>query len=379
VWLLLAPRGYISTFLKIGVVFLLAFGVICVAPNLEMPKTTQFINGGGPVLPGAMFPFLFITIACGAISGFHSIIGSGTTSKMVTKESECLFIGYGGMLMEGFVAIMALIAACILYPNDYFAINAATLPVWAKPIELDSLTKMVGEENLIGRTGGAVSLAVGMTKVFSSLPFMGSIAAIWYHFAIMFEALFILTTIDSGTRVSRFLVQESLKIFNPSWADYRNKITNILASLVTVFCWGYLIYYGNVATIWPMFGVANQLLSAIALAIGSTILIKMGKVKYLWVSAIPMVFMFIVTITCTLEQIFDPQFGLISRGAPWNAPTMVNIVLLSIILFLAIIVLVDSLHKWYLYLIKKVPYKLHETSPPSKLSMKVKEAAVFLG
>lgn len=383
VWLLLAPRDYLSSFLKIGVIFLLAIGVIFVAPNLEMPAFTKFVNGGGPVLPGKLFPFLFITIACGAISGFHSVIGSGTTPKMIKKESESLFIGYGGMLMEAFVAVMALTSACILYPNDYFAINAHELPIWAKPIELDSLTKMVGEDNLIGRTGGAVSLALGMTKVFSSLPFMGSLAAIWYHFAIMFEALFILTTIDAGTRVSRFLFQESLKIFNPSWADYRNKVTNILGSLLVVFCWGYLIYYGNVATIWPIFGVANQLLSAIALAIGSTILIKMRKVKYLLLTAIPMCFMFTVTISCALEQIFNPDFGMVGRllnprDAINGVSTMVNLILISTILGLAVIVLIDALHKWYLFLIKKIPYELHETSPPSKLSKQMKEATVFL-
>ncbi len=382
VWLLLAPRDYLSSFLKIGVIFLLAIGVICVAPNLEMPKVTEFINGGGPVLPGKMFPFLFITIACGAISGFHSVIGSGTTPKLITKESECLFVGYGGMLMEAFVAIMALIAACILNPNDYYAINSTHMPLWVTPIELDSLTKMVGEENLIGRTGGAVSLAVGMTKVFSSLPFMGSIAAIWYHFAIMFEALFILTTIDAGTRVSRFLFQESLKVFNPSWADYKNKITNIVGSLLVVCAWGYMIYYGNVATIWPIFGVANQLLAAIALAIGSTILIKMGKSKYLLLTAIPMFFMFTVTITCALEQIFDPGFGMVSKitgegGVP-EPSILVNIVLVSTIAGLAVIVLIDSLHKWYLFLIKKVPMELHETSPVGKLSEKLSEASAFL-
>ena len=383
VWLLLAPRDYLSSFLKIGVIFLLAAGVIFVAPNLEMPRVTNFIHGGGPVLPGKLFPFLFITIACGAISGFHSVIGSGTTPKMIRKESEALFIGYGGMLMEAFVGIMALIAACILYPNDYFAINASSLPVWAKPIELDYLTKLVGEENLIGRTGGAVSLAVGMTKVFSSLPFMSSLAAIWYHFAIMFEALFILTTIDAGTRVSRFLVQEVIKVFNPTLGDYRNKFSNIFGSLVVVLGWGYLIYYGNVSTIWPMFGVANQLLAAIALAIGSTILIKMGKTKYLWISAIPMFFMFVVTIKCTLEQIFDPNFGMlmkISRDSINGVSTapIINIVLLSTILILAVIVLMDSLCKWYLFLVKKAPIILHETSPQSSLSRNLKEATNFL-
>ena len=384
VWLLLTPRGYISSFLKIGVVFLLAAGVIFVAPNLEMPKFTQFVHGGGPVLPGALFPFLFITIACGAISGFHSVIGSGTTPKLVMKESESLFIGYGGMLMEGFVAVMALIAACILYPNDYYAINASIMPVWVKPIELEQLTKLVGEQNLIGRTGGAVSLAVGMAKVFSALPFMSSIAAIWYHFAIMFEALFILTTIDAGTRVSRFLIQDCLKVFNPKLGDYRNQFSNIFASIIVVCSWGYLIYYGNVATIWPMFGVANQLLSAIALAIGSTILIKMGKVKYLWVSAVPMVFMFTVTISCTLEQIFNPTFGMVAKimnpvsSQDLISSSIINIILLSTILGLAVIVLLDSLHKWYLFLIKKIPYQLHETSLPSQLSKQIKEVSVFL-
>ena len=227
-------------------------------------------------------------------------------------------------------------------------------------------------------------LAVGMTKVFSSLPFMSKIAAIWYHFAIMFEALFILTTIDAGTRVSRFLVQESLKIFNPSWGDYQNMFSNIVGSLIVVSSWGYLIYYGNVATIWPMFGVANQLLSAIALAIGSTILIKMCKAKYLWVSVVPMFFMFTVTITCALEQVFDPSFGMLAKIINPNSSTdlvnssIVNLVLILSILGLAIIVLLDSLHKWYLFLIKKVPYKLHETSPPSKLSKQMKEVSVFL-
>ena len=253
--------------------------------------------------------------------------------------------------------------------------------VWVSPVELSSLTKLVGEENLIGRTGGAVSLAVGMTKVFSSLPFMGAFAAIWYHFAIMFEALFILTTIDAGTRVSRFLFQESLGIFNSSWADYKNKVTNVVGSLLIVCAWGYMIYYGNVATIWPIFGVANQLLAAIALAIGSTILIKMGKAKYLWVAALPMFFMFTVTITCALEQVFDPGFGMIaqlSEGLVSGPSLLVNIILVSTIAGLAIIVLFDSLHKWYLFLIKKIPMKLHETSPPSKLSKKMKEASAFL-
>lgn len=383
IWLLLAPRDYLSSFLKIGVIFFLAAGVIFVAPNLEMPKVTQFIHGGGPVLPGKIFPFLFITIACGAISGFHSVIGSGTTPKMISKESECLFIGYGGMLMEAFVAIMALVAACILYPDDYFAINSSVLPVWVKPIELDALTKLVGEDNLVGRTGGAVSLAVGMTKVLSSLPYMGHLSAIWYHFAIMFEALFILTTIDAGTRVSRFLFQESLSFINPAWGDYKNNFTNILGSLFVVCAWSYMIFYGNVSTIWPIFGVANQLLSAVALAIGSTILIKMKKGKYLALTAIPMFFMFTVTISCALEQIFNPTFGMIAKinTAENPQPFIINIVLISSILGLSIIVLLDSLHKWYLFLVKKIPFQLHETSPnefKEKPSNPMNEATAYL-
>ena len=386
VWLLLAPRDYLSSFLKIGVIFLLAAGIIFVAPEIQMPPVTEFIHGGGPVLPGKIFPFLFITIACGAISGFHSIIGSGTTPKMITKESECLFIGYGGMLMESFVAVMALIAACILNPMDYYAINSSVLPEWVIPQELDSLSKLVGEENLISRTGGAVSLAVGMTKVFSSLPFMGAIASVWYHFAIMFEALFILTTIDAGTRVSRFLVQEALKYVHPSFGDYKNHFSNLFCSALVVCLWGYLIFYGNVATIWPIFGVANQLLSAIALAIGATILIKMKKEKYLLLVAIPMVFMFIVTISCAFEQIFNPGFGMLSRiNNPLSSKelvssSIVNLCVISSILGLSVIVLIDSLYKWYLFLIKKIPFRLHESnaSNNSKLSP-MQEASGFLG
>jgi carbon starvation protein len=380
IWLLLAPRDYLSSFLKIGVILFLAAGVIFVAPNLEMPRVTEFIHGGGPILPGKMFPFLFITIACGAISGFHSVIGSGTTPKMIRLESECLFIGYGGMLMEAFVAIMALIAACILYPGDYYAINAPIMPAWVSPVELDALTKLVGEDNLVGRTGGAVSLAVGMTKVLSALPYMGQLSAIWYHFAIMFEALFILTTIDAGTRVSRFLFQESLGMINPAWGDYKNKATNIIGSLFVVCAWSYMIFYGNVSTIWPIFGVANQLLSAVALAIGSTILIKMRKEKYLALTAIPMFFMFTVTITCALEQIFSPTFGMISKinAAENPQPFIINLLLISSILGLSIIVLLDSLHKWYLFLIKKIPFELHESDEGKAHDHPIHEATAYL-
>jgi len=380
IWLLLAPRDYLSSFLKIGVILFLAAGVIFVAPNLEMPRVTEFIHGGGPILPGKMFPFLFITIACGAISGFHSVIGSGTTPKMIKLESECLFIGYGGMLMEAFVAIMALIAACILYPGDYYAINSPVMPAWVSPVELDALTKLVGEDNLVGRTGGAVSLAVGMTKVLSALPYMGQLSAIWYHFAIMFEALFILTTIDAGTRVSRFLFQEYLGMINPAWGDYKNKVTNIIGSLFVVCAWSYMIFYGNVSTIWPIFGVANQLLAAVALAIGSTILIKMRKEKYLALTAIPMFFMFTVTITCALEQIFSPTFGMIAKiNASENPqPFIINLLLISSILGLSIIVLLDSLHKWYLFLVKKIPFELHESDAGNAHDHPMHEATAYL-
>ncbi len=297
VWMLLCPRDYLSTYLKVGTIALLAIGIFFVHPTLQMPAFTQYVHGGGPVIPGAVFPFVFITIACGALSGFHAIIGTGTTPKMVANEREILFIGYGAMLLEGFVAIMALIAACVLVPADYFAINAAPA-VFAKlgmaPVNLPMLAAEVGEK-VQGRPGGAVSLAVGMSYVFSSIPFMRHLMSYWYHFAIMFEAVFILTAVDTGTRVGRFLVQEMLGKLFPKFADQHWMPGIIITSLLFTGSWGYLVYTGDIATIWPLFGMSNQLLASSALIIVTTMLIRMGKKQYAWVTAVPGVFMAFVT------------------------------------------------------------------------------------
>jgi len=289
VWFLLVPRDYLSTYLKIGTIGALALGICFVHPDLHMPAVTPYFFGGGPIIPGAAFPFLFITIACGALSGFHAIIGSGTTPKMVANERDILFVGYGAMLTEGFVAIMALIAACVLVPADYFAINAAPA-IFAKlgmtTVNLPELATQVGEQ-VQGRPGGAVSLAVGMAYIFSSVPFMKGMMAYWYHFAIMFEAVFILTAVDAGTRVGRYLLQEMMgKVYAP-FADNSWTPGIILTSAMFTSAWGYLVYTGDISTIWPLFGMSNQLLATCALIVGTTMLIRLGKAKYAWVTAGP--------------------------------------------------------------------------------------------
>jgi len=273
VWLLLAPRDYLSAFMKIGTIGLLVFGVMIVNPQLQMPAFTRFIHGGGPIIPGPLFPFVFITIACGAISGFHGLIGSGTTPKMISRESDIRPIGYGAMLIEGLVGIVALIAATSLHPGDYFAINVSpqvfanlNIPL----VNLHALEQAVGE-TVVGRTGGAVSLAVGMAQIFSALPGMRGLMDYWYHFAIMFEALFILTTIDAGTRVARFLVQEFFGRFYKPFARQDWMPGTVISTTLVVLPWAYFIWTGSIATIWPMFGISNQLLAAVALAIGTTI------------------------------------------------------------------------------------------------------------
>ena len=295
VWMLLCPRDYLSTYMKLGTIGLLAIGIFFVHPHLIMPATTQYIYGHGPIIPGPVWPYVCLTIACGAISGFHALIGSGTTPKMISSELDIKPIGYGGMLVEGFVSLMALIAACTLKTNDYFAINADVLkfPLFATHVsDLPMLTKMVGEQTLVGRTGGAVTLAVGMARIFSGLPGMKGLMAYWYHFAIMFEALFILTTIDTGTRVARFIVQEMLApIYKPlskgTWIP-----GVIFTSFLVSYSWYYLLKGGTVSTIWPMFGIANQLLGVIALAIGTTyIMMNVKKRVYALTTFIPFAFM----------------------------------------------------------------------------------------
>ncbi|MGH9349067.1 MAG: carbon starvation CstA family protein [Vicinamibacterales bacterium] len=293
VWLLLSPRDYLSSFMKIGTIAFLVLGVIWVNPELKMPALSEYAAGGGPIIPGTLFPFAFITIACGAISGFHALIASGTTPKMINKESDIRPIGYGAMLIEGLVGVMAIIAATAMHPGDYFAINTPPevfkdlgIPV----VNLPDLERQVGE-TVAGRTGGGVSLAVGMAQIFTALPGMRGLIAYWYHFAIMFEALFILTTIDAGTRVGRFLVQEFLgRVYTPfarqDWIP-----GSILATLLVVGGWSFFIYTGEINTIWPMFGIANQLLACVALTVGTTIIINMGKIRYVWVTVAPLAFL----------------------------------------------------------------------------------------
>ncbi|WP_374163708.1 carbon starvation protein A [Arcticibacter sp. MXS-1] len=302
VWLLLVPRDYLSTYLKIGTIVMLAVGVIFIHPTVQMPAITSFISGGGPVIGGPVLPFIFIVIACGAISGFHAVIATGTTPKMISNEREILFVGYGAMLVEGFVALMALIAACTLMPGDYFAINTpkeayagflAAHP-HLQTVDLQHYSDVIGLD-LHGRTGGAVSLAVGMAHIFNKVPFMDQLTAYWYNFAIMFEAVFILTAIDAGTRVGRFFLQEMLGTVVPKFND-KNWIPGlIITSLLFTFAWGYLVFTGNVSSIWPLFGISNQLLAACGLIVCTTMLIRLNRGKYALCSAIPGVLMAVVT------------------------------------------------------------------------------------
>jgi len=305
VWLLLLPRDYLSTYLKIGTIAMLTLGLVWVHPDLRMDAVSKFFHGGGPIIAGAAIPFLFITIACGAISGFHAIIATGTTPKMLDSEKNLLFVGYGAMLTEGFVAIMALIAATSMFPADYFAINSTPevfKTLGMATVDLTRISTEVGE-TLYGRTGGAVSLAVGMAEIFRKIPYMDSLVAYWYHFAVMFEAVFILTAVDAGTRVGRFLLQEIFSVAVPKFSDKGWWPGIVLTSCLFTFSWGYLLYTGNIGSIWPLFGMSNQLLAALGLFIGTVMIIRMGKARYAWITAVPAVFMVIVTIWAGYLQI----------------------------------------------------------------------------
>jgi carbon starvation protein len=363
-WMLLVPRDYLSTFMKIGVVVLLALGVIVLAPPIEMPRVTDFIHGGGPIIPGTMFPFVFITIACGAISGFHSLVASGTTPKMIARESQAI-VGYGAMLMESFVGVMALIAATVLIPGDYLAINtvlsADALAAMGFPVaRIEELSRLV-EVEVAGRPGGAVSLAVGMASIFAGLPGMAGLMAYWYQFALLFEALFILTTIDAGTRVARYLVQEiGGRAYGP--LGRINWWPGVIASSAAVVgAWGYLIATGSISTIWPMFGAANQLLGMLALCVGTTVLIKMRKARYLWVTVVPMVFVGAVTLTGAYQLffLFVAKAGA-ATGSGQALPLVVDAILVAVVAVLAIIVLMDSTRKWYGYLVQGWPIRTTE-------------------
>ncbi len=339
VWLLLCPRDYLSTYLKIGTIAMLAIGIAFMRPYLLMEPITKFASGGGPVIPGAVFPFVFITIACGALSGFHAIIGTGTTPKMIGSERDVLFIGYGGMLLEGFVAIMALIAACVLVPADYFAINSAPA-VFAKlgmtPVNIAHLSKEVGE-TIQGRPGGAVSLAVGMAYIFDNIPVVKGLMAYWYHFAIMFEAVFILTAVDTGTRVGRFFLQEMVGKYIPKFAEKRWVPGIIITSALFTFCWGYLVYTGNIATIWPLFGMSNQLLASSALIIGTTMIMRMDKVKYAWITGVPGVLMAFITM-------YAGYLNVAKNFIP-NKLYLLTVLNITIMVLMAI-VFVGAIKKW---------------------------------
>ncbi|MBA4495530.1 carbon starvation CstA family protein [Paenactinomyces guangxiensis] len=407
VWLLLAPRDYLSTFLKVGTIFALALGILFVMPDLKMPAFTKFIDGTGPVFAGNLFPFVFITIACGSISGFHALVSSGTTPKMIARESHARMIGYGGMLTESFVGIMALIAACVLTPGVYFAMNSPAAVIGTDvasaaaavsnfgfkitPEELTNLAKSIGETSILSRTGGAPTLAVGMAFIFSSFT-SDSLMAFWYHFAILFEAVFILTTIDAGTRVGRFMLQDLLGRFSPALGRTESYPANIFASAVIVAGWGYFLYQGvidplgGINTLWPLFGIANQMLAVVALVVGTTILIKMGKTIYSWITIAPLVWLTTVTMTAGWQKLFheDASIGFLAAAEKYQAAiqagnvigpaksleemerivfnNQIDAVLTAIFMLLVVVIIVDAARVWYKILVKKEKLPLQESA-----------------
>ncbi|MDR3517087.1 MAG: carbon starvation CstA family protein [Azospirillaceae bacterium] len=343
VWLLLAPRDYLSTFLKVGTIIALAIGILFVMPDLKMPAVTKFIDGTGPVFSGNLFPFLFITIACGSVSGFHALISSGTTPKMIENENQIALIGYGGMLMESFVAIMALVAASVIEPGVYFAMNspagvigadaanaAAVISSWGFIVTPDLLTqtaKDVGELSILSRAGGAPTLAVGMAEIFSNVIGGKLLMGFWYHFAILFEALFILTAVDAGTRACRFMVQDMIGAVIPSFRATQSWANNLIATAITVTMWGYILYtgvvdpLGGINTLWPLFGISNQMLAGVALILCTVVLFKMKRQRYAWVTIIPAAWLLICTTTAGLQKVFsgDPAIGFLAHAGKFGA------------------------------------------------------------
>jgi carbon starvation protein len=393
VWLLLAPRDYLSTFVKLGVVFLLAFGIFFTHPRLQLPPFTQFIDGTGPIFAGKLFPFCFITIACGAISGFHALISSGTTPKMIAKEWHAWPIGYGAMLLEGFVAIMAMIAAASMQPGVYFAVNSpagivgaapaaavATISSWGFPVTVDTMSQLAhaaGEKTLFGRTGGAPSLALGMSQIFSGVlksSGMGNkLVSFWYHFAIMFEALFILTILDAGTRVGRFMLQDLLGHVHKPLGRTGWMPGVIGASAVIVASWGYFLYQGvidplgGINSLWPLFGISNQLLSAIAFCVATTVSLKAYRTRYAWITVVPLVWLVVVTFSAGWQKIFapDPKLGFLSHAhlleaGKITAATQTQVfndrldaAVCATFLILVTAIIADSLRVWYGILSRK--------------------------
>jgi carbon starvation protein len=404
VWLLLAPRDYLSAFIKAGAIFTLAAGILFVRPQVLMPPLTRFIDGTGPVFAGKIFPFCFITIACGAISGFHSLISSGTTPKMILRESHARFIGYGAMLLESFVGVMAMVAACAMPPGIYFAINsppsivggagdaAATISGWGYPLQAQTMTDLahkVGELTLWNRAGGAPSLAVGMAQIFSSTIGGERLLSIWYHFAIMFEALFILTVLDAGTRVGRFMVQDlGGRVWKPfgrtGWMP-----GILLASAIIVALWGYFLYQGvvdplgGINSLWPLFGISNQLLAAVALVVATTILMKMGRLRWIWVTLLPMAWLVVITMTASYQKIFDanPRIGFLAYAnalagqiATGKIPAekiaetkrlifnqRLDAAVTGVLAAMILILIVEALAQWYSILSRRKEPVLHES------------------
>jgi carbon starvation protein len=395
VWMLLCPRDYLSTFLKVTTVLALGAAVLILLPELRMPALTPFATQGeGPVFAGKLFPFAFITIACGAISGFHALVASGTTPKMIAREPDARLIGYGGMLMESFVGIMAMIAACTLDPGVYFAMNTApaalaqasqtlgSVGFVVTPEQMQALAAEMGEATLVARTGGAPSLAVGMAQIFSGVTSVlggRTLTALWYHFAIMFEALFILTTIDTGTRVGRFMLQEILGHAWPKFGQTSWYPSIIASSAVVVAGWCYFLYQGvvdplgGINSLWPLFGISNQLLAAVALCVGTTVLIKMGRARYAWVTLAPLAWLVVVTMTAGVQKVFaaDPKLGFLAHAASLAGSTDPNAARLIFndrlntfvaLLFMAVVALVviASIREWWLVLSQRKPARVNE-------------------
>jgi carbon starvation protein len=405
VWLLLAPRDYLSAFIKAGAIFSLAAGILVVRPHVLMPPLTRFVDGNGPVFAGKIFPFCFITIACGAISGFHSLIASGTTPKMIQREGQARLIGYGAMLLESFVGVMAMVAACAMTPGVYFAINspsqivgvspvvaAQTISSWGYPLSAETMTNLadsVGERTLWNRAGGAPSLAVGMAQIFSTTIGGERLLSIWYHFAIMFEALFILTVLDAGTRVGRFMIQElGGRVWKP-FGQLNWYPGILLSSALIVGAWGYFLYQGvvdplgGINSLWPLFGISNQLLAAVALVVATTILLKMGRVKWTWVTLLPMAWLMVITMTASYQKIFsaNPRIGFLSFANAMAAQIAagkipagklvetervifnqrLDAAVTAVLATMILVLLVEALVQWYAILIRDKEPVLHET------------------